>query len=173
MMSLLPGVSLNSILRRQGNAVSGAFYYGRLREIGHAIGTWLSRFHAASLSEPREHIHIDFLHQLRRNLGCCGGLGLSGGVLHRVRDRAEQLSADLNGSPIPSAGSHGEFLPQNILVQGISIGVVDFDTYSAQTSIYDDLAKFLGYLRLLASKPQYSRAAMMEMMQGFWRGLRL
>jgi hypothetical protein len=123
-MSMLPGVSLNSILRWQGNVILGPLCCGRLREIGHAVGSWLSKFHAATVSEPKRHVHDEFLNQLDRNLACCGGLEISGEVLRRVRDRAEQLSANLNGSPIPSAGSHGEFLPQNVLVQGTGIGVV-------------------------------------------------
>jgi hypothetical protein len=169
-MSLLKGASLNSILRWRGNALAGAFSRPRLRSIGYSVGNWLSRFQAATLSESHRHVHHEFLNRLERNFAGCDGPGLSGEVLRRVRDRAEQLSANLNGSSICTAGSHGEFLPQNILVQGTSIGVVDFDTYSLQTSIYDDLAKFLTYLRLLAGKPQYSRNAVLEVIQGFGEG---
>ena len=169
-MTVLPGSSFNTMLRSRANVVLGAFWRTRLHRIGYKVGEWLSRFHLATVSRPLRHVHHEFIAELEANLVRCGRQGISDEVLRRVRDRAKATSALQEGKPVYAAGSHGEFLPQNVLVRGVDIAVVDFDTYASGTPVYRDLSVFLAYLRLLASKPKYSRTAVNAVVGGFTIG---
>jgi len=68
------------------------------------------------------------------------------------------------------AASHGEFLPQNIMISKTEVGVVDFETFSSAGSVHRDLATFLAYIGLLTGKAKYSRTALLGLAHGFVDG---
>jgi thiamine kinase-like enzyme len=69
------------------------------------------------------------------------------------------------------AASHGEFLPQNILIHGSRVGVVDFETYSGAAPVTRDLATFLTYIKMLEPKGiKYSHKTLKELARSFLEG---
>jgi hypothetical protein len=72
----------------------------------------------------------------------------------------EAISASFEDTPICTAAAHGDFLPQNILLDGSRPRVIDFAAYCAAAPIYRDASAFAGYITLLASKKKYSRRAL-------------
>jgi hypothetical protein len=77
-------------------------------------------------------------------------------TLRDVREAGFRLSRALRSRTIPAAASHGDFIPQNILVNQSKLGVIDFASYSDCAPVYQDVAHFVGYLLLLGAKPIYA-----------------
>ncbi|MGD0227834.1 MAG: phosphotransferase [Terriglobia bacterium] len=169
-LSGVAGVSLAKRLRREANVFSGWRSLDRMREIGLRLGEWLQLFHGATASEIRMHHHEDYLSELDSNSCRSQELGVAASVLHQVRERAEASSRPLNGTPVPAAATHGDFVPTNILFLGSRVGVVDFGSYCGQAPIYRDPAAFVAYIKLLASKPRYSRRALETLADHFLLG---
>jgi tRNA A-37 threonylcarbamoyl transferase component Bud32 len=92
---------------------------------------------------------------------------ISQDVLSRLRTAATQPWMRHNGQLLDCSASHGELIPQNILVNGDHIGIVDFDTYETRATVYKDPSRFLAYLALLSSKKRYSNAAILALAHGF------
>lgn len=167
LLSGIAGVSLEKKLYWQANVAFGWKNLQKMREIGHALGTWLRTFHQSTAWESQAHDHDQFLNVLERNLCRCRKVGLSETTLERVRSRAEKVSKSLEASVVRLAAAHGDFIPQNILMNGVRPGVIDFASYCAQAPVYRDLSAFLAYISLLAGKLKYSGGALEVLALGF------
>jgi len=168
-MSRLPGTPLSRILRRDANRLTGWIRGARARTAMVQVGTWLARFQAATRTEPVPHDHEAFVaavaHQLDRITAVHPRDSLQP-LLHA----ATEASRALVGSPLPAAGRHGDFLPQNVLVDGRRIGVVDFENYESRGVAFDDPGAFLGYLAMLEARRAYSPRALRKAREGFLQG---
>jgi aminoglycoside phosphotransferase (APT) family kinase protein len=171
-LSGVAGVSLDETLRRQANTFWGRFRRRRMYEAGCTVGRWLHQFHDATTSRIQSHHHSDYLRELDSNMYRSRHLGLSTSTLHEVRDRMEAASASASarGAEVNMAAAHGDFLPQNILLYGTRVGVVDFGSYYAEAPVYRDLAHLSAYLTLLRDKLKYCRSAIRSLEDGFLAG---
>ena len=160
LLSGMVGISLEEKLHRRANAVLGWKNLGTMREIGRALGVWMRTFHGSTASDRAAHNHCDYVDVLERNVCRSRQLGISRNVLEHVRNRAETVSKLLDGMLVEVAAGHGDFIPQNILLDGVQPRIIDFAAYSAQAPVYRDLSAFIAYVSLLASKPKYSRKAL-------------
>ena len=88
---------------------------------------------------------------------------------------ALQQSASASGNPVPAAATHGDFLPQNILLEDGEPGIIDFASCSRSAPVFVDLAHFVGYLLILSRKPLYDdktiESAIEEFLKGYARDL--
>ena len=169
-VSGVAGSSLESTLRRQANVLNGRLRHQSLQRIGMLVGNWLRHFHDVTVAGDQPHHHNDYLRELDSNLYRSRQFGLSASALQKIRDGVEATSATLNGTNVPMAAAHGDFLPQNILIGETGAGVVDFGSYWHEAPVYRDLSHLSAYLALLASRPAYDRSALESLKRGFIAG---
>ncbi|MGA8272531.1 MAG: phosphotransferase [Candidatus Sulfotelmatobacter sp.] len=167
-LSGVEGVSLDSTLRRQANALKGKFSRESMHNVGLLVGAWLRQFHDATAAQSEPHHHNNYLRELDSNIYRSRELGLSTATLQKIRDRVEATSRSLAGSIVTAAAAHGDFLPQNILIGRTGAGVVDFGSYWHEAPIYRDLAHLSAYLALLANRTAYDRGAIESLKRGFF-----
>jgi hypothetical protein len=134
------------------------------------VGGWLKKFHSATSSPPKAHVHGDYMNEMQVVYSKSRSRGISQAVLTQVRDVQLRLSSVQQNASVRMAASHGEFLPQNIIINKTEVGVVDFDTFRSAGSVHRDLAAFLAYIGLLSGKAKYSRTALLGLAQGFVDG---
>ena len=171
--SVVPGVSFDKLLRRDANALMGWLNIignGKLRGYAVRIGEWLKAFHDATSTGDQMLDSSQFSSEFDSLLARCEQLGFSSSALKAVREAALSLSAQSSASTLPAAGSHGDFLPQNVLLDHGQAGVIDFASFSPSAPIYADVAHFVGYLAILARKPLYSRKAVEAVARQFLSG---
>ena len=172
LMTFVPGVNLRDILRLRANAITGWANKQSLAAIGRNVGTWLRQFQAATKAQNVDDVFGTYLAQLEANARRCGARGVSDILLSKVLTDARSLIAVPQKGYTESSASHGDFLPQNILIDGLNVGVVDFDNYSFVAPVYLDLATLLAYASLLAAKREYSRRALTFFSKGLILGYR-
>jgi aminoglycoside phosphotransferase (APT) family kinase protein len=90
-------------------------------------------------------------------------------AIEGLRRALAGASNRIEGHPIPAAARQGDFIPQNILVDGTRIGVVDFESFSEADSIYEDVGTFVAYLQALSALPYYSQKALERLAASFLR----
>jgi hypothetical protein len=155
-LSMVAGVSLDGQLKRTANALTGWLSTRHMTVTGRQIAEWLGRFHAQIGSGDIGHDHERYATELDRLLRKCAAFGLTATTLRQVREASLRLSRALQYRTMPAAASHGDFIPQNILLHHGKLGVVDFASYSDCAPVYQDVTHFVGYLLLLGAKPFYS-----------------
>jgi len=171
--SFVPGIRLDKLLRRDANAFTGRLNIigsRRLERCGFQIGEWLKAFHDATRIEDQELDHSHFSIELDSLLAKCEPLGFSPSALKTVREAALSLSVKLSGSMLPAAGTHGDFLPQNVMLEDGRPGVVDFASFSPSGPVYIDVAHLVGYLGILARRPPYFRKTVEAVARQFLSG---
>jgi hypothetical protein len=160
------GTPLSSVLKYEANLVTGPFRAARLTTIGFKTGEWLRHFHAATARSPVLHDHESFCQNvdaaLARISAQCGSTGLES-----ARQRLIGASAQLDGQPLDAAARHGDFLPQNILVDGDAIRVVDLEGYRPKETVHCDAGHLLGYMLMLGRRRGYRPQALRCFTQGF------
>jgi hypothetical protein len=174
-LSLVLGVPLDRMLRRDANVLSGylnIITVRRLETIGYHIGEWLRTFHMTTRAEDEGHDHDGYSLELKRLIPRCYPFGLSSSALETVASAALSLSDSLTGCLSPAAATHGDFIPQNILLQKGTPRVIDFASYRRKAPIYTDLAHFIGYLMILGRKPVYSPRILESVARHFLVGYR-
>ena len=169
-MEKLPGTSLDVILKRKANRLGGVFWRGKARGVGGLIASWLKRFHGATQQLVGQHNSPLYLASLAALLKRCVQRGLDPAAAHGIQQMAERASQKLDGVATETAARHGDFIPQNVLLDGNHVALVDFENFSECDLIYEDLGTFLAYLRLQAGSPLYSRAALRDLAEGFISG---
>ena len=168
--SFVPGTSMSATLRRDANAITARFNIvgrKRLEVCGRRVGKWLRAFHDATAAPEQAFDHEDFCIRLESLMAKCGPLGFPSSILTAVRASAVTLSAASSGCAIPAAASHGDFLPQNVLLDDGQPGVIDFASFASSGPVYTDLATFAAYLMILGRKPLYSRRVMESVIREF------
>jgi aminoglycoside phosphotransferase (APT) family kinase protein len=165
--SYLPGVPLSRVLQRHANRITGPWQHQRCRALGNEIGRWLRDFQAATRQAPATFDREAFL----RHFGTrCQRVGsrLPSSAVESFLDLASNLTSALQGTTVPRAARHGDFIPQNILVSGTSqIGLVDVESFSLEGSAYPDPAMLLAYVLLLERSAGYSSGAIRRFRDGF------
>src|SRR5207302_36556 len=146
------------------------FVIARMDMIGRHIGEWLSTFHTATRVEDRKHDHDSYSFELSRLISRCHSFGLSASMLNGVERAALSLSESSRACLSPVAAMHGDFIPQNILVQKDITRVVDFASFCRQAPVYSDLARFVAYLMILGSKPFYCQSILESVTRHFFVG---
>ena len=164
--TFVPGVNLRDVLRLRANALTGCANKQYLAAIGRNVGTWLRKFQAATKARNVDDVFGTYLVQLEANARRCLARGFADIPLSKVLTHARSVIAAPQKGYTEISASHGDFLPQNILIDGSKVGVVDFDNYSSAAPVCLDLATLLAYVSLLAAKREYSRRALTFFSQG-------
>ena len=171
--TFIPGVPLDKLLRMHANVLTGNLNPIGLRRLGRAashVGQWLKSFHTATAIEVQKFDHPLFAAELDSAIAKCEPLRVPNLKIELLRDRALKLSEQAAGSAVPIAATHGDFLPQNILLEHGRPGVIDFASSNRSGPVYTDLAHFVGYLISLGRKPLYARKAIERAIRAFLDG---
>jgi hypothetical protein len=163
----LAGKPLNLILKREANRFIGPLRVRRMVALGQLSGDWLRQFHQRTASTPLPHDSPKFLAYVDRRLARCRALGVTNETIDVLSGMIGRASREMDGYPGPAAARQGDFIPQNILVDGDRPGVVDFESFDEHDSIYEDLATFISYVQALTAFPYYSRRALGSLVEGF------
>ena len=170
-MTKVSGQSLSSLLRRDANCVLGLLYQRRMRQLGIWVGEWLARFQRQTQAPPILHRDDDLAPQLEHSVEKCLRQGFPADAIRRYASAVRGSSGMLQGTPLPASAVHGDFLPQNILLDGTRVGVIDFASYTACGTSFRDVGYLLAYLYVLGSSTNYSRSAMRAFSGGFLEAL--
>jgi aminoglycoside phosphotransferase (APT) family kinase protein len=154
----LEGVPLSRVLKKDANRLTGPLRGGRLTAVGSAVGSWLRRFHDATTRAPIPHDHDAFCRDLARALHRLGEKAGTDG-LDEVHEQLVRTSERLTGTPLAAAGGHGDFLPQNVLIHGGRVAIVDFENYRLRATVHRDVGYMLAYTLMLERQPRYHAGA--------------
>src|SRR5438477_4426814 len=158
--SKIPGVPLTLILKKYANRLVGPFRGHTLGEIARSVGRWLRDFQDATHGEPVPYNRDSYLADLEKRLLQVQEKGFEPSLIREILQKASLRSAPLNGRLISTAAKHGDFIPQNILIERAGVGVVDFEGFVEREAVYDDLGMFLGYILVLGGRALYSRQSL-------------
>jgi hypothetical protein len=156
----LPGLSLNRILQREANAVCGPLWRRRIGKTAYLVGAWLRRFHEGTRKPALLHNHQVLTDELTKQLQQCKSRGFDVDLLEHVLKSATLVSKRLEGQNVPAAARHGDFIPENILLDRNSVCVVDFQNFGECDVIYKDVSTFVTYVTVMAARPYYDRSAL-------------
>ena len=168
--SKIPGVPLAPILKKYANRLVGPFRSYTLGETARRVGMWLRGFQDATHGEPVPYNRDSYLAELEMRLLQVQEKGFEPGLIRQILQKASLRSAPLNGRLISTAAKHGDFIAQNILIDGGAVGVVDFEGFGEREPVYDDLGMFLGYILVLGGRALYSRQSLDTVRRGFLAG---
>jgi hypothetical protein len=171
--TFIPGVPLDKLLRLHANAVTGNLNPVGLKRLGSAVfgvGHWLKSFHTATAIAVQKFDHAQYSTELDAAFAKCEPLRMSKLGGESVRDKVLKVSEKAAGSAVPLAATHGDFLPQNILLHHGRPGVIDFASSDRSGPVYGDLAHFVGYLITIGRKPIYARKAIKSVIFAFLDG---
>ena len=171
--TFVPGVPFDRLLRQHANVLTARLNIVGARALDrHAnrIGQWLRSFHDATAVSDQTFDHLRFLRELDSLLTKCASRGFQNSDLTRIREDALQHSASASGRPMLAAATHGDFLPQNILLEDGEPGIIDFASCSRSGPVFVDLAHFVGYLLILSRKPLYDDKTIDSVIEEFLKG---
>jgi len=171
--TFIPGTPLDKLLRQHANVLTGSLNVIGLKTLevsAFRVGEWLKSFHAATTAGVQKFDHQQFSSELDSSIAKCEPLRLSGLSLNAMRDRVLKLRDAASTVEMPIAAIHGDFLPQNILLDDGFPGVIDFASSCLSGLVYTDLAHFVGYLITLGRKPHYHRRAIERAIREFLTG---
>jgi len=169
-MTKLPGVPLSTVLQRMANRITGSIYREQIREVATRIGQWIAEFHKATRQDPVLFDAGIYLAELDQRLKQSAEAGLEASVRHDIFQMARHSSEELNGRETATAARHGDFMPQNILVNDLAVSVVDFSEFRERGVIYEDLGNMVAYLSGLQADRFYSRQAVAATVKNFLAG---
>ncbi len=167
MFEKLPGIPLSVILKRHANWLTGRFRQRKVCEIARLVGRWLRQFHESMRQPPARHDSRMFLAKLTQQLDRCAAAVLSPDTALRIRQLACRESEKADGQIVPRAARHGDFIPQNILVDRCRVALVDFENFSECDVIYEDVSTLIAYLTVLGGSPLYSPETLEEASRSF------
>lgn len=162
------GVKLNDLIRRHAARLHPHSCLSRLRQHCEEAGRWLRCVHERSRQETR---HPDparaFGERLEREARECVALGLDPGLVRPILARARQTLERHAPDTWPAVAAHNDFTPENIIVTGRGIVVVDYQAAEPSSTPYPDLAVFLTYLETFAKYPLYPATALRSLQTAF------
>lgn len=153
----LPGEPLDRLLRRRANRVTGIILGRHTIGAVARAGDWLRRFHDATAQPERPFDGERFIAASRTQLDRCRAIGLapeSEALVWRVVRKAIDYTA---GRSERTAARHGDFLPQNVLLDRTHVALTDFENFAECDAVMVDVANMSGVLRLMAASPFYAR----------------
>jgi hypothetical protein len=106
---------------------------GRFSEVVTAVALWLERWHGLAAA-PRPWTAEDTQRHLLDPLATLDGL-----VEPAYRPWLRERAAELEGADVPLCPAHGDLTMANVLLDGDVIGVVDWETASAEALPFVDL----------------------------------
>jgi hypothetical protein len=151
----VPGTPLAQFLKRYGNRLCGPFYSAAVAENARLAGVWLKTFQEATQAEPIVFNRGCFLAEVEKRLLRLEGKGFEPQLAREILDKVSLQSTRYQGRLMPAAARHGDFIPQNILIEGDRVGIVDFEAFAERQPVYYDPSMFLGYLLLLRASAHY------------------
>lgn len=171
--TLVPGIPFDRLLRQHANVLTARLNIVGARALdrhAHRIGQWLRAFHDATAVPAESFDPSRFCVDLDSLIAKFASRGFEHASLSKIREEAVTQSASASGSPIPAAATHGDFLPQNILLEDGEPGIIDFASCSRSAPVYVDLSHFVGYLLILSRKTLYDEKTIESVIEEFWRG---
>ena len=167
-MRKLDGITVGRLLQRHGTrlAVWGAPV---LERTGADIGRWLRAMHDATRAQAAPLQGERILGQIDGSLDTAVAHGLPVETASRIRAQAALAVGRLARSRVPHAARQGNFTVSNILVDGSSVRIVDFENFDAFDAVFEDVASFAAHLRVLSNGPLYSRTRIAGMRRAFLR----
>jgi hypothetical protein len=169
-LEAVSGASLKVVLKRDANKIIGPLRSMRMATLGQVIGQWLKQLHEATRKEAQPHSSAEFLAVLDYRLERCRAIGLNGDEIDETKRLLSSASHAIEGFPTPAAARQGDFIPQNILIDGNRVRVVDFENFAKTDCIYQDVATFLSYVQALSAFPYYSHGALLKLSRSFLHG---
>ena len=169
LITKLPGSPLKSVLRLNANAICGPLRCRHAGEIGQSVGFWLRSFHLETRKPSVLHNHQLFMDEFVKWLQRCEPNGFNGVLLEQLLRSTTNASKRAVGRSIPAAAGHGDFIPDNILLDKNRIYVVDFQNFSECDVIYKDIASFSTYLMTMAARSVYHQGTLQNILHNFLR----
>jgi len=126
--------------------------------LGESAGHWLRRFHETSALSPRRNDFEEKLKYVNQFAKAAGGVAP---LLLRAADVLGHLAPDAAARTLPASWLHGDFKPDNLLIDQDGVTGLDVQLAFENTVVYD-LAPFLNNLFLLRWSPR-----------GFWQRRKL
>ena len=166
-LEAVSGRPLSRILKREGNRLIGLLRQNRMHYLGQLTGHWLRELHQATQTNPIPHDSETFLKEIRDRFICLQSLGINKETVDRVKREITEASHQIEGHPIPAAARQGDFIPQNILIDGDRLRIVDFENFSRSDSVYEDIATFMAYIQAIRAFPYYSKRALRTLGESF------
>lgn len=153
------GETFLQVLEGFGAWMPDADAQDRLCRIARRLGGWLRVFQKierrdskVSLDDMRQYVDVR-LQQLTSSRHAGFSEEQRGAVLRFFDTRCQRAAeADLQEVPL-----HADLAPSNVIVDGTTIAVIDFDRIKSG-AVHHDLAHVFMQIELLALKPQFSRA---------------
>jgi ubiquinone/menaquinone biosynthesis C-methylase UbiE len=169
-MSKLDGEPIYSLVHRFGTKATW-WASSRLATVGQRTGEWLRQMHDATRSEPAPIDGEALLQAMTTQAELAESRGWSAAAAVRALQCARAAIHRFGNRPVSRAARQGDFGLSNILSDRHGrIHVVDFENFAEADAVYEDVAAFTSYLRLLATFPVYSRRALAAMRRAFLRG---
>jgi tRNA A-37 threonylcarbamoyl transferase component Bud32 len=167
----IPGTTLRHLLHQRAVWWAGTGGARRLGRVATEIGHWLRAFQAGEPHEPTVTVSElrQYLDDRLARLVARRWLGIS------ERDRAELLgyfdarASRLTAADLVQARSHGDFNPENIIVNRDNVGVVDFSMSQPAPRLLDVTHLYMG-LDVLRRRPWYRPEALARAMAALLEG---
>jgi hypothetical protein len=151
----VPGTPLTQFFKKHGNRFCGPFRSAAVADKARLAGTWLKGFQEATQAEPIVFNRYSFLAEVEQRLLRLEQKGFEPKLAREILDKVSLQSTRFQGRLTPAAARHGDFIPQNILIQDDRVGIVDFEAFAERQSVYYDPSMFLAYLLLLRTRAPY------------------
>ncbi len=165
------GVKLNDLIRRHATRLHPGSCLSRLRQHCGEAGRWLRWVHERSQQGMRHpYPPRAFVERLEREALECVPLGLDPGLVGPILARTRQIIERHASDTWPVVAAHNDFTPENIMVTGRGIVVVDYQAVEPSSTPYPDLALFLTYLETFAKYPLYRATALRTLQAAFLEG---
>jgi aminoglycoside phosphotransferase (APT) family kinase protein len=163
----MKGMPLSRILKREANRLIGRFRISRMNNLGRLAGRWLNEVHQAASSDPQPHDSQVFLEEFEQRITWCRRLGVSEHTVASLTEATRAASRRFDGQLEPMSARHGDFTPQNVLIDGDHVSVVDFENFNRADCVYEDIATFLAYVQTMSAFPYYSKSALAALNRSF------
>jgi aminoglycoside phosphotransferase (APT) family kinase protein len=157
----LPGVTLRQLLHRRAVWWAGDAGQRRLERVASAVGRWLGAFQRAdrpdrqiSPSDLRTYLDDRLLMLVARRW-----LGISAAQRAALLEYFDERAMRVPTEDLVQSCSHGDFNPENIIVNGDKVGVVDFSMSKPAPRLLDVTHLYIG-LDVLRRRPWYRPATL-------------
>jgi tRNA A-37 threonylcarbamoyl transferase component Bud32 len=167
----IPGTTLTQVLHRRAAWWARTNSVRRLERVAAAIGRWLRAFQAAeadaatvSVADLRQYLDDRLARLATRRWP-----GISGRQRTALLDYFDARASRLTAADLIQARSHGDFNPENIIVNGESVGVVDFSMSQPAPRLLDVTHLYVG-LDVLRRRPWYRPATLASVMTALLEG---
>jgi aminoglycoside phosphotransferase (APT) family kinase protein len=167
----IPGMTLRHMLHGYAVRWAATANVRRLEGVAFAIGHWLRAFQTAeshdttvSISSLRTYLDGRLARLVARRW-----LGISDRQRAGLLDYFDARASRLTTADLIEARSHGDFNPENIIVNGGSVGVVDFSMSQPAPRLLDVTHLYIG-LDVLRRRPWYRPTALSSAMAALLEG---